>query len=259
MNVIKFFLLSFVFILLNLGLVPYAKSSLASTNHAQSVLWGYSGENDASRWGELHPEFATCKTGNQQSPIDLKVTTQANMSPIEFNYKNTLVKVINKGHTLEVKYEPGSSISISGRRYELLQFHFHAPSEHTVDGNVYPMEVHLVHKSQDGKLAVIGVFIKEGKRNDFIETLWANIPLEEGKKILRGVSINASVLPLADKPYYHYSGSLTTPPCSEGVNWNILQTPIEVSQEQIKRFTSIYNGNARPVQPLNRRIIEFKE
>jgi carbonic anhydrase len=120
------------------------------------------------------------------------------------------------------------------------------------------MEAHLVHKSKNGKLAVIGIFLKEGQQNDFIQTLWANIPVEKGEKTVKGVSINVSALTPTDKSYYHYFGSLTTPPCSEGVNWNVLKTPVEISPEQIAKFTSVYSGNVRPVQPLNRRVIEVK-
>lgn len=139
---------------------------------------------------------------------------------------------------------------------ELLQFHFHAPSEHTIDGKTYPIEAHLVHKGQDGKLAVIRVFMKSGRENRFIQALWSNLPASEGENQVRGISINASALPPANKSYYNYPGSLTTPPCSEGVNWIVLKTPIEVSPEQIEAFKSIYNGNARPVQPLNSREIQ---
>ncbi len=257
MKPMKFLILCFVVILLTLGVSPYAKSNPAPT-HTQSDHWSYSGEVDPNHWGDLSSEFATCKTGNQQSPINIEETKGAKLATIEFNYKNTPFKVINNGHTIEVEYEPGSSIKLDGKRYELRQFHFHDPSEHTVDGKISPMEAHLVHKSKNGKLAVIGIFLKEGQQNDFIQTLWANIPVEKGEKTVKGVSINVSALTPTDKSYYHYFGSLTTPPCSEGVNWNVLKTPVEISPEQIAKFTSVYSGNVRPVQPLNRRVIEVK-
>lgn len=258
MKLMNFLALSFAVILLTLGAVPYAKSNPAP-NHSQTIEWSYSGETDPEHWADLSSEYATCKAGNQQSPVNIMGTQRVELTPIEFNYKDTPFKVINNGHTIELDYQPGSSIKIAGKRYELRQFHFHAPSEHMIDGKVYPMEAHLVHKSQDGKLAVVGVFMKEGRPNEFIETLWTHIPKQKGEKIVHGVSINASALPPADKSYYHYSGSLTTPPCSEGVNWNVLKTPIEVSSEQIEKFKSVYSGNARPVQPLNRRVIETKD
>lgn len=253
MKPLKILFLFFVIVLLTLGFVFYsnAKSALSYPSH-----WSYNGENDPSHWGDLNSEFLTCKTGYYQSPINMVQTQISNLSNIEFNYKNTPLKISNNGHTIEVRYEPGSFIKIDGKRYELIQFHFHAPSEHTVDGKHYPLEAHLVHKSEDGKLAVVGVFMKEGNSNDFLETVWTHMPTQEGEKVVPGVIMNASVLPPDDKSYYNYIGSLTTPPCSEGVSWNVMKTPLEVSPEQIAKFTSIYSGNSRPIQPLNRRIVK---
>ena len=255
MRSFKFLMMSFVVVLLTLGGALSAHSNPALSH---PIHWSYSGEDNPSHWGDLSSEFLTCKTGNQQSPINFEKSQISNLPNIEFNYKNTPFKIINNGHTIEEKYEPGSFIKITGKRYELLQFHFHAPSEHTVDGKHYPVEAHLVHKSEDGKLAVVGVFMKEGNSNDFLETVWTHIPTQKGEKVVYGVSVNASVLPPEDKSYYNYIGSLTTPPCSEGVSWNVMRTPIEVSSEQIARFTAVYSGNARPVQPLNRRIVKVK-
>lgn len=257
MKVFRFLFVSFAVALLTLGVASYAHSNPTTTS-TQSVHWSYNGEVDPSHWGDLNAEFAVCKTGKQQSPVDIQTSQQVDLPSIQFSYKDTAFKVINNGHAIEVEYEPGSSITIDGNRYELNQFHFHAPSEHTVNGKAYPLEAHLVHKSKDGKIAVVGVFMEEGKPNDFIETLWAHLPKQEQEKIVSGVKINASALPPNNKSYYHYFGSLTTPPCTEGVNWNILKTPIQVSQEQIEKFTTVYRGNARPVQPLNQRVIEGK-
>lgn len=255
MKSLKFLMVSFIIVLLTLCFVvyPYAKSALS-----HPIYWSYNDEDGPSHWGNLNSEYLTCKTGNQQSPINIDQTQMGNLSNIEFNYKDTPLKINNNGHTIEGRYEPGSFIKIDGKRYELLQFHFHAPSEHTVDGKNYPMEAHLVHRSEDGKLAVVGIFLKEGKLNDFIETLWAYIPTQIGEKFVYGITMNARVLPPEDKSYYNYIGSLTTPPCSEGVSWNVMRTPIEVSSEQIAKFTLIYSGNTRPIQPLNRRIVKVK-
>jgi carbonic anhydrase len=258
MKSLKFLILSVFVVLLTLGGVSSVNARPAPSP-TQSVSWSYSGPADPSHWGDLSPEFASCKIGNQQSPVNIVQTKEANLDPIEFNYKDTSLKVINTGRTIQFDYEPGSSIKIGEKQYELLQFHFHDPSEHTVDGKVYPIEGHLVHKSEDGKLAVVGIFLKEGKPNDFIEALWSHIPEQKGEKVVHGVSINASVLPPGDKSYYHYVGSLTTPPCTEGVSWNIMKTPIEVSSGQIAKFTSIYKGIARHVQPLNQRVVEVKD
>jgi len=257
MNSIKLFVVFFLSVLLSLVLTPSAQSSPLQSS--QSVLWTYSGEAGADAWGDLSSKFVACRQGKQQSPIALDKTFKASLGSIEFDYKDTPFKAINNGHTIEVKYEHGSSIKIEGKQYELQQFHFHAPSEHTIGSQNYPIELHLVHKNKDGELAVIGVFLKEGKPNELIQTLLANLPGKEGEETVKDIRINANALSPTDKSYYHYSGSLTTPPCSEGVNWYVLKTPIEVSQEQIAKFASVYSENARPIQPLNQRVIEVKE
>ena len=257
MKSIKLFIIYFLIVLLNLVLPTSAQSSPIQSS--KSVVWTYSGEAGTDVWGDLSSQFVVCKQGKQQSPVALDKTTKASLESIKFDYKNTLFKAINNGHTIELNYEPGSSIKIEGKQYELRQFHFHAPSEHTIGSQKYPIELHLVHKNKDGELAVIGVLLKEGKPNDFIQTLVANFPAKEGEKIVRDIRLNATALLPIDKSYYHYSGSLTTPPCSEGVNWYVLKTPIEVSQEQIAKFASVYSGNARPIQPLNQRVIEVKD
>lgn len=237
----------------------FVVASKVKSINTHGVDWGYSGDESPENWGDLSPEFEMCKLGKSQSPIDLNDQSSSSAESLDFTYKNTPFQVINNGHAIEVAYKPGSSIKIEGKRYELLQFHFHAPSEHTVKGEDYPMEAHLVHQSEDGQLAVIGVFLKEGQYNPFIETLWANIPTQKGERIVRGVTVNASALPPKDKSYYHYTGSLTTPPCTEGVNWYVLKQPIEISSQQLAKFQSVYRGNARPVQPLNQRVIKTKE
>jgi carbonic anhydrase len=254
MKSLKFLVMPFIVVFLILGFVY---SAHANPVLSHPIYWSYNGENKPIHWGDLSTEFLSCKMGNQQSPINFNGSQSANLSNIEFNYKNTSLQLINNGHTIEAKYEPGSFIKIAGKRYEILQFHFHSPSEHTVESKNYPMEAHLVHKSEDGKLAVVGVFMKEGKLNESIETLWTHIPTQEGEKIVHSVSVNARDLLPADRSYYNYIGSLTTPPCREGVSWNVMKTPIEVSSEQIAKFTSVYSGNARPVQPLNQRIVNI--
>ncbi len=174
----------------------------------------------------------------------------------KFVYNATPLSIVNNGHTIQVNYSGDSFIKMGSKTFNLLQFHFHSPSENTVDGKPYKMEAHLVHKDANGQLAVVGVFIKEGKENHFIKTLWNNLPSEINKEnFVNSVSINANDLLPSDGSYYHLSGSLTTPPCSENVNWNVLRTPIEVSAEQVKKFVSLIGHNARPTQPLNRRAI----
>lgn len=248
----KFSVLSFLLGISIVGISNAYHSSIAES-------WSYSGAEGPSNWGNLSTEFATCKLGTKQSPINFENGSKTNLPNIEFTYDYTPFKIVNNGHTIQINYQPGSYIKIAGKKYELLQFHFHTPSEHRVNGQKYPMEAHLVHKSEDGELAVLGILMTEGSQNEFIEALWSNIPEAGVEKTVSGVEVNASALPPQNKSYYHYTGSFTTPPCTEGVNWNVFTTPIEISKEQIANFTSFYKENARPVQPLNDRTVEINK
>lgn len=250
MNRIKTWMRSFFIFVFAVLLFPI----INMVTQAQTDEWGYNRQNGPKKWGELSDEFVLCKTGKNQSPINIEATATAKPK-IEFSYGYTPLKIINNSHTVEIVYEPGSQIKIEGETYKLQQFHFHSPSEHHLDGKTYPMEVHLVHKSSDGQFAVIGVFMKEGKENEFIKSLWPHAPKKKQENLISGITVNASALPPEDQIYYNYTGSLTTPPCTENVNWIIFQKPIEVSRQQIKTFHTLYNGNARPIQPLNDRQV----
>lgn len=218
--------------------------------------WGYEGEHRPKHWENLSAEFFLCGNGIVQSPININRTYKADLHNIEFTYKDTPLKIVNNGHTIKVEYKPGSTITIDGETHELLQFHFHAPSEHKVKGESHDMEIHLVHQNEYNELAVVGVFIKEGEHNHTIQTLWNSLPEEMGKEIeVHTTKINAADLLPDDRSYYRYHGSLTTPPCSEGVNWHILKTPVEMSEAQIKKFKTVVGYNSRPIQPVNKRFI----
>ena len=220
----------------------------------ETVCWGYKMENGPDVWAQLNPEYRLCSAGICQSPIDIVNPTPAELPPITFNYRPTALNIHNTGNTIEVAYQNGSWIEIDGTKYHLLQFHFHAPSEHTVAGNLSDMEMHLVHKSEAGALAVIGVLIKSGSVNTAFNTFWHCMPTVSGESVQdNSVLLNASDLLPSIKRAYRYEGSLTTPPCSEGVKWFVLTTPIEISQSQIAAFKAILYGNNRPVQPLNGR------
>ena len=162
-------------------------------------------------------------------------------------------------HNVQVNYDKGSSLTVNGQEYELVQFHFHTPSEHTFNEEAYGMELHLVHQNQEGEYAVVGVFIKEGEENPLLATIFNNLPSEDGTKSVDDVTINAIDFLPPERSYYNYSGSLTTPPCTEGVSWYVLDTPIEVSEEQMNQFADLYTVNARPIQPLNERQVEHSE
>lgn len=230
-------------------------SSLAFASGAGKPHWGYEGHEGPAHWGDLAAEYATCKTGKSQSPINITSAKPASLADIRFNYQPTVLDVVNNGHTIQVNYAPGSSIDVGGKQYKLLQFHFHSPSEHTVDGKPYDMVAHLVHQADDGQLGVIGVLIKKGKTNPLIDAVWSYLPKHAGEHKQAETQINVADLLPTNHSYYNYSGSLTTPPCSEGVNWMVLQTAVEVSAEQVAAFTNLFSKSVRPVQPVHGRTI----
>ena len=224
------------------------------------VCWGYEKENGPEVWGRLTAEYRICDTGIHQSPIDLVNPTPAQLSAITFNYQSASVTIRNTGNTIQVEYPKGNWIEIDGTKYHLLQFHFHAPSEHTVAGALYDMEMHLVHESENGTLAVIGVLLKSGNVNTAFDSFWHLMPsVADAAEQATNVTLNASDLLPDTKRTYRYDGSLTTPPCSEGVKWLVMTTPIEMSESQIAAFRAIFNGNNRPVQPLNGRELLVTE
>lgn len=233
-----------------------------SDAHQHAAHWSYSGATGPARWAAVDEKFQTCAIGQTQSPIDIRSTDvrTAALPPIGFDYKLTPLKIIDNGHTVQVNVAPGSSITVGGTRYELLQFHFHKPSEEHINGKAYPLVAHLVHKSEAGKLAVVAVLMDKGARQPLIETVFENLPkVKEQESSVAGVGIDLNGLLPDNRAYYSFTGSLTTPPCSEGVSWFVLKTPVSVSAEQIARFGHLYPMNARPVQPLNNRVIEASE
>ena len=236
------------------------------TSDVHKVEWGYEAENGPNVWGKLNSGYSLCAVGMHQSPIDLVNPTPTELPAITFNYQPTTLDIRHNGHTIEVGYpaEPdaGSWIEVDGTRYQLLQFHFHTPSEHTVAGELFDMEMHLVHKSEDGTLAVIGVLIEDGSENAAFNEIWAHLPTAAGEtKRVEHVTFNVEELLPSARDTYRYEGSLTTPPCSEGVNWFVMTAPIEMSEAQIAAFAAIIHRNNRPVQPLNGRelLIDVEE
>jgi carbonic anhydrase len=219
--------------------------------------WGYEGDTSPTKWGKIARDFATCELGVDQSPIDIKGAVRGQPAQISFNYKSSPLVVVNNGHSIQVNYAPGSTISIDGTEYALLQFHFHTPSEHKIAGKAAAMELHFVHRNAAGKLAVVGVMMNEGKEQPLIAKVWNAIPPTGKTTAISNSNIDASNLLPQSKSYYTYAGSLTTPPCSEGVKWHILTEPITVSSAQIREFAQLYPVNARPLQPTNTRLIEL--
>ena len=218
--------------------------------------WSYEGAGGPAQWGRLQADFATCATGQRQSPIDIRDGVKVGLETIRFEYKPTSFRIVDNGHTLQVNVGEGLGLRIMGKRYELVQFHFHKPSEERVNGKVYDMVVHLVHRNDEGQLAVVAVLLEKGGEHPLIQTLWNNMPLDKDLEVAPVEPIDPSALLPENRSYWTYMGSLTTPPCTEGVLWMVLKQPQQVSGEQVSVFSRLYKNNARPVQPTNGRLIK---
>lgn len=247
------------------GLTMLSFSSAFAVEAAPHFCYDDTQNCGPSHWGELADEWKMCRDGLKQTPIDISgVTVEDDLTGIRFNWKPTPLVIKNNGHTLQVNYAPGSTMRVNGVTYNLLQFHFHTPSEHTIRGVQSPMEVHFVHVNSEGVLAVVGVMMKEGAGHPSLQKILKNAPKTESEVTVAGATIDGNTFLPRNRDYYNYSGSLTTPPCSEGVRWHVLQGAIKVSDEQVTEFEHFvtdhetgFVGNARPLQPLNdRRVLD---
>ena len=238
--------------------LPYIISGLLVTSSlfagTHTGHWGYSGEEGPEHWGNIDPKYAECKLGGSQSPIDINAQNTIKtigLDAIKFDYKTGATSIVNNGHTVQVNIAAGSTITIDDKTFELKQFHFHAPSENHIDGKSFPLEAHFVHVAKDGSLAVVAVLFKDGVENPIISKVWEKMPHKTGKQNefkLSAAMIN-KMLPL-DKTYYRFDGSLTTPPCSEGVRWFVMKNNPEVSAGEVNEFAHImHHPNNRPIQP----------
>lgn len=233
----------------------HSDSSSGGAVDLSHVHWEYDGEAGPDNWGHLKPSYASCAIGVQQSPIDIDGTISSGLQSAKYSYRAASAEVVNNGHTIQANLD-GGKVRVEGKDYKLLQFHFHHPSEHTVDGKHYRMEVHFVHASADGGLAVLGAFIEEGNHNPAFQKILDTMPgsKKEAANKMRGLFEPASLLP-ASRSMYRYYGSLTTPPCSEKVVWSVYKQPVYASAKQIRAYADLYPQTNRPVQPVNRRYI----
>ncbi|RCU44645.1 carbonic anhydrase family protein [Corallincola holothuriorum] len=237
--------------MLSTGLLMLSTAAVAGSGHE----WGYSGSTGPENWAQLSGDYAACG-GVNQSPVNLTGFLEAELAPINFQYQKGAYEILNNGHTVQVNYKPGSFMEIEGQRFELKQFHFHAPSENHINGESYPLEAHLVHADKAGHLAVVAVMFTEGSDNEGIVKAWQQLPETKGQKntLTHPISVN-ELLP-KERAYYRFNGSLTTPPCSEGVRWYVIKQPMQASMPQIKAFAdALGHPNNRPVQPLNARQV----
>lgn len=221
--------------------------------------WSYKGDTGPDHWGELSDANAVCTNGKEQSPINLEFSQikTVEKGSLQVNYSPTVFSIANNGHTVQANAQTqNNTMTIDGTEYKLAQFHFHTPSEHEFDGKAYDMELHLVHKDENNKLAVLGIMIKAGQENEKLAALWSALPKEQTTQdVALNQPIDIMTLLPKDQSTFRYNGSLTTPPCTEDVKWTVLEQPIEMSKEQIQAFQSIFPDNHRPVQPVNSREI----
>lgn len=235
---------------------PVAAARTAAKPKAHAGHWDYAGEGGPAHWGELKPEYAKCANGSRQSPIDIKDGIKLQLDPVQFSYQPSAFRVIDNGHTVQVNVAAGNTIDVMGRRYELVQFHFHRPSEERIDGRQFDMVAHLVHKDLEGRLAVVAVLLERGSAHPLVQSVWNNLPLEKHEELAARAPIDLNALLPAERRYFTYMGSLTTPPCSEGVLWMVMKQPVPISPEQISVFARLYPMNARPVQSAAGRLIK---
>jgi len=235
------------------------------------VHWGYEAGDGPAQWASMDPEWSLCGAGLEQSPIDLVNPSPIELPPVEFDTPSDqevevlnqkgVIDALDNGHTVQINTKSAEKMTVGDKTYALVQFHFHAPSEHTVDGRHFPMEAHFVHQAEDGALAVVGVLIEEGAENPSLTPLWERLPHAPGTPATVRVPPEFAEHLFSGEAtgVYHYRGSLTTPPCSEGVSWYIRKTPTQLSRDQVAAFTGKYDRNNRPVQALGDRTVHLDE
>ncbi len=239
-----------------LTLLPAA--GIAADEHAH---WSYHGSDGPTVWGTLSPEYAECGRGTRQSPIDLPVAVGVEApseapAALRAAHHEHVIDVINDGHTVKVVYDDGDDLMLGDKTYSLVQYHFHAPSEHTVGGAHFPLELHLVHRAQDGALAVLAVLLEKGPHNDNFDPVLTHLPqVTGGAEHVEHVAIDVDQMLPHTRSVFSYTGSLTTPPCTEGVRWLVMRVPVSLDAGQINRLADLLHDNARPVQPLGERRV----
>lgn len=223
---------------------------------ANEAPWSYAGANGPEQWGQLKPEFAQCGGGKRQSPIDIREGIKVTLDPIQFDYRSTAFRVLDTGRTVQVNLEAGNSITVNGRRYDLQRIEFHRPSEERVNGRQFEMSAHLVHRDMDGRIAVVAVLMDQGVDHPMVQLVWNSLPLERHTDQASSVALDMAQMLPDQKQYLTYMGSLTAPPCTEGVLWMVMKQPVTLSRDQIGVFSRLYPMNARPIQPTSGRLIK---
>jgi carbonic anhydrase len=236
--------------------VPAAVPAHAVASVIPAVKWSYEGESGPANWARMHPDWAACGSGVRQSPIDIRDGIKLDLDPIVFDYQASSFTVVDNGHTIEVALGRGSSITIMNRRYELQQFHFHRPSEERINGKSFEMVIHLVHRDEEGRQAIVALLLERGLAQKTVQMVWNNLPLEKYEIVKPSIALDAADLLPLQREYYTYMGSISTPPCSEGVLWMVMKQPVQLAPAQMALFSRLYPYNARPTQPSSGRIIK---
>ncbi|MRW85229.1 carbonic anhydrase family protein [Pseudoduganella sp. FT26W] len=232
------------------------EAAIAAIPKVYSNVWSYEGETGPANWGKINPAWAKCGAGNRQSPIDIRDGMKVDLEQITFDYHPSSFNVTDNGHTVQVMVGSGNFLTVGNRTYELIQFHFHRPSEERINGKGYEMVVHLVHKDGEGRIAMLALLLERGKPQPVIQTVWNNLPLEKLDTAAPVESLDPLDLIPARRDYYTFMGSMTTPPCNEGVLWLVMKEPVQASPAQMALFSRLYPLNARPTQPSSGRIIK---
>ncbi len=255
-------LLGIIFFQPSLIWASEAHDNQASSTHGenpkdQHAHWDYWGVEDPSHWGMLSKEYLACEAGNRQSPVNITMTHHGDHhQSLVFHYNTSQLHEINNGHTIQVSHVSGCRVDLNDRQYKLRQFHFHSPSEHHIEGQAFPMEMHLVHQDESGHVLVIAVMMKADASKPVLKKLWKWLPNQVGQEVSIPLKLSLTEILPTSSHHYAYSGSLTTPPCTEGVQWIVLKEPMHVTQQDVDEFVHIIGHNARPIQPRRGRHIE---
>ena len=223
---------------------------------ARGTHWSYEGDSGPASWSKINVDWAKCGNGSRQSPIDIRDGMKVELEQISFDYHPSSFSVVDNGHTVQVGVSGGNYITVQNRMFELQQFHFHRPSEERINGKAFEMVVHLVHRDAEGRLAVLALLLERGAPQATIQTVWNNLPLEKFETMQPTILLDPAEMLPARRDYYTYMGSMTSPPCSEGVLWLVMKQPVQASPAQMALFSRLYPLNARPIQPANGRIIK---
>lgn len=231
----------------------------AQVGASEAVHWTYKGATGPQHWGELSEEFGSCKWGKNQSPIDIRTENllEVDLPPVSLDYRGATDSVINNGHTLQVNVSGDNTLTAEGETFQLSQFHFHSPSEHRIDGEAFPLEAHFVHKNEKGEIAVVGLLFQSGEASRDLSMFAESSPREVGKQSSFEHPLSEVLaIPLSNiTTYYRYNGSLTTPPCSEGLRWFVIPVAATISAEQISWYIELIGADARGPQPMNARLV----